>query len=660
MATIGGPGTRLPFVVESFLGWSLCISCLTVSGYHYVKSVTISSALYRRVRRLVRSILGGWLITKSNRDISHEDLVWIPLTTHSRSELSRQTPWERYLSLVQVLERRYPDALLPILPPERSLNEAATDEEGRETISQMQMVTNNIEDIETIKRNADDVLVHALRHDDVCRRLASLAMRPYHVVNENDSSITTAVNSVGMKANGTDANNLINNKLSVSKRTSTATIQTTLLEQLPHNRLLQRMSKMWKYLLILPSLKEAKAFYRIPTNAAEVIATKRGKRHESDAHYPYQISIIMPAFHEKGSHLLAKLSNALEASSNPDEVEVIIVDAGGCTGLEEVVSLNSSNNEKQFGEKGSHLLAKLSNALEASSNPDEVEVIIVDAGGCTGLEEVVSLNSSNNEKQFGKISIISFTSGGGRGPCLNYGGYNATGKILTFCHSDTTLPRDWDTSIVSTLEHDGLDDDDLFRMGKIRANSCAFSFGIDTSPAGLAMPFTSSSQLPASYFPPGIRAVETTANLRTHLYSLPYGDQVLSLHAAVFHFLGGFPDQCLMEDYELISLLRRRAALLDGVYPNGRITLNRVNYERLAIVPGPPALCSPRRWQKFGVIYTTYTNSRLVNLYAGGMGADELFQLYYSRDPPKRSHIESPWELELREIVDYTTLPKEE
>lgn len=602
MATIGGPGTRLPFVVESFLGWSLCISCLTVSGYHYVKSVTISSALYRRVRRLVRSILGDRLLTKRNHDMSsREDLPWIPLTTHSRSELERQTPWERYLSLVQVLERRYPDALLPILPSESSLIEAVTDEEGSEAINQMQMVANNIEDIETIKRNADDVLIHALRHDDVCRRLASLAMRPYHVINETESSITTAVKS------GSDTN-LINNNLSVSKHTSTATIQTTLLEQLPHNILLQRMSKMWKYLLILPSLKEAKAFYRIPTNAAEVIATKRSKRHESDAHYPYQISIIMPAFHEKGYHLLAKLSNA----------------------------------------------------LDASSNPDEVEVVIVDAGGCTGLEEVVSLNSSNNEKQFGKISIISFTSGGGRGPCLNYGGYNATGKILTFCHSDTTLPRDWDTSIVFTLEHDGLDDDNLFQMNKIRANSCAFSFGIDTSPAGLAMPFTSSSQLPASYFPPGIRAVETTANLRTHLYSLPYGDQVLSLHAAVFHFLGGFPDQCLMEDYELISLLRRRAVLLDGVYPNGRITLNRVNYERLAIVPGPPALCSPRRWQKFGVIYTTYTNSRLVHLYAGGMGADELFQLYYSREPPKRSHKESPWELELSEIVDYTTLPKEE
>jgi hypothetical protein len=171
------------------------------------------------------------------------------------------------------------------------------------------------------------------------------------------------------------------------------------------------------------------------------------------------------------------------------------------------------------------------------------------------------------------------------------------------------------------------------------------------------MPFISSSQSsesPASsYFPPGIRAVETTANLRTHLYSLPYGDQVLSLHARVFHFLGGFPDQCLMEDYELVSLLRRRAAVLGGIYPIGGMKLNRISYERLAIIPGPPALCSPRRWQKFGVIYTTFTNSRLVSLYASdrNMSADELFQIYYEKDPPKRSSADSPWELELKQLL---------
>lgn len=607
---IGGPGTRLPFVVESFMGWSLCISCLAVSGYHYVKSVTISSTLYRRARRLVRSVLGGWLITNNTSD-NDAELAWIPLTTHSRAEIERHTPWQRYLSLVQALELRYPDALLPILPPEKSQSGSIANNEAREVATTITRQASNVADIEMVKRHADNELMHALRQDDVCRRLASLAMRPYRATIETTTSISTVIKTVKTSTDGISATNLTNNKLCASapvktaKHASTETIQTTLLEQLPHNRLLQRISKMWKYLLMLPSLEEAKSFYRVPTNTAGIVATKRSKRHENDAYYPYQISIIMPAFYEQGSHLIAKLSKALETSNNPDEIEVIIVDAGGCTDLEKVVSLSSSN-----------------------------------------------------EKQFGKISIISFTDGGGRGPCLNFGAANATGRILTFCHSDTTLPSHWDKSIVSTLEHDGMDDDDLFRLGKIRSNSCAFAFGIDTSPSGLAMPFITPSQSStspiSSYFPPGIRAVETTANLRTHLYSLPYGDQVLSLHACVFHFLGGFPDQCLMEDYELVSLLRRRAALLDGVYPNGEMKLSRISYERLAIIPGPPALCSPRRWQKFGVMYTTFTNSRLVSLYAGvrNMSADELFQIYYGKDPPNRSSILSPWELELKQLLD--------
>eukprot|EP00986_Skeletonema_menzelii_P021342 scaffold34149_cov160-Skeletonema_menzelii.AAC.1 len=407
------------------------------------------------------------------------------------------------------------------------------------------------------------------------------------------------IESVGTSADGISRSE--SKKLCDSASVDT---ETTLLEQLPHNRLLQRISKMWKYLLILPSLKESKAYHRVPTNTASILATKSSKRHENDdEHYPYQISIIMPAFYEKGSHLIAKLGKALETANDPDEIEVVIVDAGGCTDLDKVVSL------------------------------------------------------SFNEKQFGKISIVSFTAGGGRGPCLNFGAANATGRILTFCHSDTTLPCHWDKSIISTLEHDGMDDDDLFRLGEIRSNSCAFAFGIDTSPAGLAMPFAVSSQSTSSpkssYFPPGIRAVEATANLRTHLYSLPYGDQVLTLHACVFHFLGGFPDQCLMEDYELVSLLRRRAALLDGVYPNGQMKLKRMSYEKVSIIPGPPALCSPRRWQKFGVLYTTFTNSRLVSLYAGvrNVSADELFQLYYGKDPPKRSSADSPWELELKQLL---------
>jgi hypothetical protein len=96
-----------------------------------------------------------------------------------------------------------------------------------------------------------------------------------------------------------------------------------------------------------------------------------------------------------------------------------------------------------------------------------------------------------------------------------------------------------------------------------------------------------------------------------------------------------------MEDYELVSLLRLRGALLKKtVYSGG---------EKLTMMRGQPALCSPRRWQKFGVLYVTYMNSKLVNLYAGSMqlGPNELFRRYYGKEQSKRKSSLSPWEIEL-------------
>ena len=143
------------------------------------------------------------------------------------------------------------------------------------------------------------------------------------------------------------------------------------------------------------------------------------------------------------------------------------------------------------------------------------------------------------------------------------------------------------------------------------------------------------------YYPPGIKAIEVAVKIRTHLYSLPYGDQILSLPTTVFNFIGGFPDQCLMEDYELISLLRKRAFLIPKIHNT------KCKKEKLEIIPGEPALCSPRRWQKFGVLYVTYMNSKLVNMYAGGMTPDNIYRRYYNATPPQRENELSPWEIEL-------------
>jgi len=433
---IGGPDTRLPRPVESFLSWILAIACLTVSGYHYIAETYLTPTFQRLFSR------------ESDADAINALPCWLPLTTMSRSEMDRMTPMQRHDQLLKFLQK-----------------------------------------ITKKERWTDEELATVLRNNDGGRRLASLAMRP--IVGESPA-------------------------------------QTALGQQLV---------KIWPVLLALPSLVNVSMF---------------------------DISLIVPAYRERGTDVRKKLTRALQTCQNPAKIEVIVINAGGCDGLE---------------------------------------------------EEVGSLQG------WGDLRFVEFTNGGGRGPCLNFGAKEATGRLYTFCHSDTTLPVSWDLKIISNLDEHHLD-------GRVRANSCAFSFGIDTSEAGLD----------GGPYPPGMKAVETTANMRTHLYSLPYGDQVLSVPAVIFCYIGGFPDQCLMEDYELVSLLRRRAALLHK--------FSIPDEERLIIIPGPPALCSPRRWQKFGVLYVTYMNSKFVNLYASGLTPDDIFALYYKRPPPERSSKLAPWENE--------------
>ena len=237
--------------------------------------------------------------------------------------------------------------------------------------------------------------------------------------------------------------------------------------------------------------------------------------------------------------------------------------------------------------------------------------------------------------KWGQVKLVEYTAQGGRGPCLNFGAEHAMGRIYAFLHSDTRLPAEWDTKLAGIFDADSSECDDQnssvttvsTSTTKVRASSCAFGFGIDTTREGLN----------GGSLPPGIRAVEVTANLRCQLWSLPYGDQCLSVPATIFDYLGGFPHQCFMEDYEFIALLRKRVALLP--------TLGAAE-EALVIVPGAPALCSPRRWQTFGVLHVTFTNSKLVNLYASGRTPEEIYELYYSQTPPSAAQL-GPWETKL-------------
>lgn len=419
-------------------------------------------------------------------------------------------------------------------------------------LERFQQCVHVLSSLKHVKLSSDDALVQAIRQNPILRRLVSLAMRP------------------------------------LRRQTATPTSATSTVLDPTQTTLGQRLIRLWPKLLSFPP---------IPT------------KEKSN----YDISVILPAYRERGSDVAQNLQRALQSSRNASRIQVIVVDAGECENLQVILQpSHDSTHEDAYDD------VRASTRTVPTSNTTTTTV----------SESLVK----DSQQSWGELLIVPFFAGGGRGPCLNHGAEHAAGRVYTFLHSDTTLPHEWDARIVQTFLDDTPPQDD-----NARPNSAAFGFGIDTSPARL--------EQNGGYFPPGIRAVETTANLRCHLWSLPYGDQSLSIPAVYFNYLGGFPDQCLMEDYELISLLRKRVALLH------QFQTPQEPKERLVILGGPPALCSPRRWQKYGVLYVTYMNSTFVNLYAGGLSPDELFQLYYSRPPPQRMSPLAPWEEEMKHVI---------
>ena len=214
---------------------------------------------------------------------------------------------------------------------------------------------------------------------------------------------------------------------------------------------------------------------------------------------------------------------------------------------------------------------------------------------------------SNSTPPWGDFRVVQYRGGGGRGPCQNVGAQHATGQILTFLHSDTLLPPQWDEKIKRTLIPE-IHNNTSSPPNAAITQGCAFAFGHDTE------------HLHGMRYPWGIRAVWLLGNLRAYALSLPYGDHILSLPAAFFRHVNGFPEQPIMEDYALMDLLRQRTGVLSN--------------ERLRIIPPPTGRCSVRRWQRYGVVYVTLVNVVVVHRYVTGVwDAEDVFDYYYGNQP---------------------------
>lgn len=194
-----------------------------------------------------------------------------------------------------------------------------------------------------------------------------------------------------------------------------------------------------------------------------------------------------------------------------------------------------------------------------------IEIIVVDGGS---QDNTIAIAQPLATKV---ISIV----GKGRAGQMNAGANIAQGNILLFLHADTQLPPSFDSLVIEALKRPNV-------------VAGAFELAIEGSDRSL-------------------RWVELLVKIRSHLLSLPYGDQAIFISKQDFIESGGFADLPIMEDFEFIQRVKKRG--------------------RIAIASGA-VTTSGRRWQKLGVWQTTLINQLIIAGYYLGVSPTKLVKFY--------------------------------
>ena len=193
-----------------------------------------------------------------------------------------------------------------------------------------------------------------------------------------------------------------------------------------------------------------------------------------------------------------------------------------------------------------------------------IEMIVVDGG---------SIDDTRNVARRAGARVVETERG--RGHQVRVGAEHATAPMLCFLHADVRMPppaRRTLEAIAQAGEH----------------GAWAFRLRIDGTRRAY-------------------RAIEWSANTRSSLFALPYGDQGLVIARAQYDEVGGFSDLPIMEDVAIARALRR----------TGGITLLRASL-----------LVSPRRWERDGALRRSMRNVWLLARYLTGTAPSELARWY--------------------------------
>jgi rSAM/selenodomain-associated transferase 2 len=163
----------------------------------------------------------------------------------------------------------------------------------------------------------------------------------------------------------------------------------------------------------------------------------------------------------------------------------------------------------------------------------------------------------------------------GRATQMNAGANAADGDVLIFLHADTRLPDDAFCAIERALA-----------APRVVGGAFRVCFNCDLWP---------------------YRLVAFTANLRSRVRTLFTGDQAYFIRTTSFRAVGGYPDQPLMEDLEIINRLRKIG--------------------KVVLLP-QYVMTSARRHEKIGLMRSVLFMWYLRTLYRFGVSPAELQRMY--------------------------------
>ena len=201
--------------------------------------------------------------------------------------------------------------------------------------------------------------------------------------------------------------------------------------------------------------------------------------------------------------------------------------------------------------------------LTSFHDHQDCELLIVDGGS---HDQTVPI-----AERYGRV----IHSPRGRATQMNAGARAATGDVLLFLHADTTLPDDAFTAIEQALS-----------APHVVGGAFRLCFNCDLWPYKL---------------------VAFITNRRSQLRTLFTGDQAYFIRTTSFRRVGGYPEQPLMEDLEVIARLR---AIGKVVLLPQFVTTSARRHEQVGL------------WRS--VLFMWY----LRTLYAWGVPPSKLQQMY--------------------------------